>query len=109
MKNKKKFKILVSAIPLGSSFFRNYRKYFDKKKFLIDLKKTSQFLSENELIKIIKNYDGVICGDDEFTHKVFSKAKKLKVISKWGTGINSIDLDYAKKHNIKVCNTPFCV
>ena len=35
-----------------------------------------------------------------------SKAKKLKVISKWGTGINSIDLDSAKKHNIKVCNTP---
>ena len=105
MKNKKKYKILVSAIPLVP-VFRNYRKYFDKKKFLIDLKKTRQFLSENELIKIIKNYDGVICGDDEFTHKVFSKAKKLKVISKWGTGINSIDLDSAKKHNIKVCNTP---
>ena len=33
-------------------------------------------------------------------------AKKLKVISKWGTGINSIDLDYAKKNNINVCTTP---
>ena len=105
MNNKKKYKILVSAIPLVP-VFRNYRKYFDKKKFLIDLKKTSQFLSEKELIKIIKNYDGVICGDDEFSEKVLFKAQKLKVISKWGTGINSIDLNCAKKRKIKVLNTP---
>ena len=34
------------------------------------------------------------------------KAKKLRVISKWGTGIDSIDKNYAIKNNIKVFNTP---
>tara|TARA_B100001059_G_scaffold236695_1_gene289140 strand:- start:2138 stop:3082 length:945 start_codon:yes stop_codon:yes gene_type:complete len=105
MIKKKKYKILISAIPLVP-IFQKFREYFDHKKFSIDLKKTDQFLNENELIKIIKDYDGVICGDDEFSEKVLFKAQKLKVISKWGTGINSIDLNCAKKRKIKVCNTP---
>ena len=102
---KKKYKILISAIPLVP-IFKKFKKYFDHTKFSIDLKKTDPFLNENELIKIIKDYDGVICGDDEFSEKVLLKAKKLKVISKWGTGINSIDFNFAKKRKIKVCNTP---
>ena len=44
--------------------------------------------------------------DDEITRKVLDKAKKLKVISKWGTGLDSIDLNYAKKKRIKVFNSP---
>lgn len=102
---KKKYKILISAIPLVPIFNR-YKKYFDTRKYLIDLKKTDQFLDENQLIRIIKKYDGVICGDDEFTKKVLMEATNLKVISKWGTGINSIDLDYAKRKKIRVFNTP---
>ena len=46
----------------------------------------------------------MICGDDEFNLDVFSKAKKLKVISKWGTGIDSIDSISAKEKGIKVYN-----
>ena len=45
-------------------------------------------------------------GDDEITKKVIDNAKNLKVISKWGTGIDSIDHVYAKKKGIKVFNTP---
>ena len=55
---------------------------------------------------IIHKYDGVICSDDEFTDKVLNNAKKLKVISKWGTGIDSIDSNFAKKKGIKIFNSP---
>ena len=65
-----------------------------------------QYLSEKILINKITKYDGIICGDDEITRKVLDKAKKLKVISKWGTGLDSIDLNYAKKKRIKVFNSP---
>lgn len=102
---KTKYKILISAIPLVP-IFNKYKKYFDKKKYLIDLKKADQYLNEAQLLKIIKKYDGVICGDDEFNKKVLYKATNLKIISKWGTGINSIDLNYAKRKKIKVLNTP---
>ena len=61
MKNKKKYKILVSAIPLVP-VFRNYRKYFDKKKFYEELIVKSKTLTiELEELKhkilLVKNND----------------------------------------------------
>ena len=100
-----KYKILISAIPLVP-IFKKYKKFFDTKKYSIDLKKTDQYLNETQLLKIIDKYHGVICGDDEFSKRVLMKASNLKVISKWGTGINSIDLNFAKTKKIKVLNTP---
>lgn len=62
-------------------------------------------LEENQLVDIIHQYDGIICGDDRITPKVIDRAKKLKTIVKWGTGIDSIDKPYAEKKGIKVRNT----
>jgi len=47
----------------------------------------------------------VICGDDQFTKAVLSEAPRLRVISKWGTGIDSIDVDAAARLGIRICNT----
>ena len=63
-------------------------------------------LSEAELLSVIETIDGVICGDDAFTETVLRAASRLKVISKWGTGIDSIDRSAAAKLGIQVCNTP---
>ena len=63
-------------------------------------------LSEEELLPLIADVDGVICGDDRFTERVLRSATRLKVISKWGTGIDSIDLAAAEQMGIRVCNTP---
>ena len=63
-------------------------------------------LSEDELLSVIGTIDGAICGDDVFTERVLRAAPRLKVISKWGTGIDSIDAVTAAKLNIQVCNTP---
>ena len=61
---------------------------------------------EADLLPIISDFDGVICGDDRFTEKVLDAAQKLKVISKWGTGIDSIDSDAATLRGVRVCRTP---
>ncbi len=65
-------------------------------------------IKEEVLLPIIGNYDGIICGDDEITRKVVSNGKKgkLKVISKYGIGLDKIDLKSADEFGIKVCNTP---
>ena len=57
---------------------------------------------------IIHKYDGVICGDDEYTREVIKAGKEgnLKVLSKYGVGLDRIDLDAAKEFNIKVTNVP---
>tara|TARA_B110000503_G_C7170223_1_gene423889 strand:- start:5123 stop:6055 length:933 start_codon:yes stop_codon:yes gene_type:complete len=92
------------------SFFSNhiniFKKQFENKNISYKVLLDRQAISEKKLLKIIAPYHGIICGDDEITSKVIDRAKNLKVISKWGTGIDSIDSEYAKKRGIKVCNVP---
>lgn len=65
-------------------------------------------LEERQLLKVIDNYDALICGDDEITAKVLEKgaSNKLKVISKYGSGLDKIDLIAAKKLGVKIANCP---
>ena len=63
-------------------------------------------LEEKDLLPIIGKYDGILCGDDRITDKVIDAAINLKAIVKWGTGIDSIDKDYAESKGIKVFRTP---
>jgi D-3-phosphoglycerate dehydrogenase len=64
-------------------------------------------LEEDELMDHAGKIDGVICGDDRFTHDVISACSpRLKVISKWGTGIDSIDQAACAEFGVKLGNTP---
>jgi D-3-phosphoglycerate dehydrogenase len=65
-------------------------------------------VKESVLLPIISNYDGIICGDDQITANVIKKGSngKLKVISKYGIGLDKIDLEAGKKYNIPVYKTP---
>ena len=65
-------------------------------------------LTEKILLPIIDQYDDVICGDDDYTEAVIKKGKqgKLKAISKYGGGLDKIDLKAAKKLGITVTNCP---
>lgn len=69
---------------------------------------TVQTLSEDELIKIIPEYDGWIIGDDPATRNVFEagKAGKLKAAVKWGIGIDNVDMAAAKELGLPISNTP---
>lgn len=100
-----KWNVLVSCPHLQSTVDKYYS-LFDEHNIEIDLPIVEQNLSEGKLLSIISKYDGVIAGDDKFTKEVLEKAENLKVISKWGIGIDGIDLDAAKKLGIKVYNTP---
>jgi D-3-phosphoglycerate dehydrogenase len=64
-------------------------------------------LSEEQLLTVAGQYDGTICGDDRYTARVLEAcAPRLKVISKWGSGVDSIDHDAAARLGIQVCRTP---
>ncbi len=65
-------------------------------------------LKEEELLEVIDTIDIVICGDDEYTREVIKKGSEaqLKGISKYGVGLDAVDLDAAKEFNIPVKNCP---
>ena len=100
-----RWKVLVSA-PYMQPVPEKYRKILEENSVELLVPHVDERLSEEELLEIIEDVDGVISGDDHFTKLVFESAKKLKVISKWGTGIDSIDKEAATAVGVAVRNTP---
>ena len=80
------------------------QKIFEKQKILVDVKTG---LSEEEIIKIIPEYDGmVVRSATKVTKNIILAAKKLKVIARAGAGVDNIDVPAAKENNMLVMNTP---
>ena len=99
------WRVLISA-PKFLSAIEDFRSRLEAADVEIVIAPVRERLSESELLEIVETIDGAICGDDQFTEKVMRAAPRLKVISKWGTGIDSIDTSAAAKLGIRVCNTP---
>jgi D-3-phosphoglycerate dehydrogenase len=97
--------VLVSAPYLLPAIHR-FQPIFEENDIEVVIPQVNERLDEDELLKYINDIDGAICGDDRFTAKVLQAAPKLAVISKWGTGIDSIDQKACRDAKIKVCNTP---
>lgn len=98
-------KVLITTVPFG-----------DKNRLPLDLLKKSKIeyiinplnkkLDEEELIKMIGDFDAIIAGTEKISEKVLNKANKLKHISRVGIGLDSVDLLAAEKKGIKVSYTP---
>lgn len=99
------WRVLISA-PKFLSVIEEFRPRLEAAGVEIVMVAVRERLSEAELLAVVETIDGAICGDDQFTETVLHAAPRLKVISKWGTGIDSIDTRAAAKLGIRVCNTP---
>jgi D-3-phosphoglycerate dehydrogenase len=100
-----KWKVLVSA-PYMQPVLDRFADLFRQNRIEVVVPPVDERLEEADLLPYMSDIDGAICGDDRFTEKVLEDAPKLKVISKWGTGIDSIDQQACKRLGIQVCNTP---
>lgn len=65
-----------------------------------------QELRGQELVSAMEGIVGVVSGDDQFSSEVMAQLPELKAISKWGIGLDAIDLDDAAERGIAVTNTP---
>lgn len=65
-------------------------------------------LKKDEIIDLVDHYDGILCGDDEYDKEVLQKGVKgrLKVLSKYGVGLDKIDLNVAQELGVRVTNCP---
>jgi D-3-phosphoglycerate dehydrogenase len=63
-------------------------------------------ITEDQLIDILADFDVIIAGTEPITEKVMERANNLKLISRVGIGLDSVDLLAAQKRGIKVSYTP---
>ncbi|EAH4585624.1 TPA: phosphoglycerate dehydrogenase [Campylobacter jejuni] len=97
MENKK---IAVTAVAFSKNQYlrEKLNSHFKYVQFNDSLKR----LSQDELKCFLKDVDGAIVGLDEIGEDVLKEVKNLKVISKYGVGLNNIDFNSAEKYQVKV-------
>ncbi len=65
-----------------------------------------QHLEGDALVNAMQGCVGVGAGDDKFTAEVQDQLTELKVISKWGIGVDGSDRAHAERRGTVVTNTP---
>ena len=98
-------KILVTATNY-SKYCQAGKKMLEEKNYEIIENPHGRPYTYNELKDIVCDIDGVIAGVDTWDESIFKEAGKLKVIARFGVGVDNIDLKATEKHGIVVCNAP---
>ncbi len=98
-------KVLISTVPFG---YKNPLplELLKNAKIEFQINPFNKKMSEDQLSEIIGDFDAIIAGTEPITEKVLSCAKNLKLISRVGIGLDSVNLKAAKKRGIKVSYTP---
>jgi D-3-phosphoglycerate dehydrogenase len=98
--------VLLSA-PYMIPFLDRFIPVLEHYGFKVIVPDVHERLSEEEILAYAGQFDATICGDDRYSERVMKSClPKLKVISKWGTGIDSINREAAVQLGIQVKNTP---
>lgn len=98
-------KILITPRSFASSSDKAI-KMLTARGYEIQRNNTDQPYKKEEMLNLIKDIDGIIIGIDELSTEIIERADKLKVISKYGIGLDNIDINMATNKNIIVTNTP---
>lgn len=100
-----KHQVLFTA-PYMIPFTDRFKPVFDKYDIELIVPEVQERMEEADLLKYAGQFDGTICGDDRYTLRVIEACSpRLKIISKWGTGIDSIDAEACSRYSIKIGRT----
>jgi len=87
-------------------FIDRFRPVFDHFQCEVIIPVVNERLEEEQILAYAGQFDGAICGDDRFTARVLQACSpRLKVIAKWGTGVDSIDHAACAQLGIQLRNT----
>ena len=98
-------KVLVSTSSFAT-FDSSPIKKMEAKGLQVVLNPYKRTLTVAESIELLQGVSGLIAGTEKLNKEVLESAKELKVISRCGTGMESVDLNTAKTLGIRVVNTP---
>lgn len=98
--------VLLTA-PYMIPFVDRFRPVFDRYDIELIVPVVHERMEEADLLQYAGRFDGAICGDDRYTARAIEAcAPRLKVISKWGTGVDSIDAAACARYGVRLCRTP---
>ena len=99
-------KTILLTAPYMIPFVDRFRPVFEKYNLELIVPSVQERMEEADLLHYAGQFDGAICGDDRYTLRVIEACSpRLKVISKWGTGIDSIDAEACSRYSIKIGRT----
>ena len=97
--------VLLTA-PYMIPYLDRFKSVFEKYEIRLIVPEVLERMEEADLLKYAGQFDGAVCGDDRYTARVLEAcAPRLRIISKWGTGIDSIDSAAASRLGVKVTRT----
>ncbi len=98
-------KILITPRSFAS-FSDKPLKMFTERGYEIKRNNIGRPYKKEEMLKLVRDVDGIIIGIDELSAEIIEKANALKVISKYGIGLDNVDINMATNKKIIVTNTP---
>ncbi|MBI5953611.1 MAG: phosphoglycerate dehydrogenase [Chloroflexi bacterium] len=97
--------VLMTA-PYMIPFVDRFKPVFDKYGIDLIVPNVQERMEEEDLLKFAGQFDGTICGDDRYTPRVIEACvPRLKVISKWGTGVDSISAEACSQFGVRLGRT----
>jgi D-3-phosphoglycerate dehydrogenase / 2-oxoglutarate reductase len=100
---REKKKILVTATNY-STYCAAAKKMLEDSGFEVMENRKGRPLTYDELKDMVREVSGAVVGVDTWNEEVFKCAPKLKVLSRFGVGVDNIDLNAAKEYGIAVTN-----
>jgi D-3-phosphoglycerate dehydrogenase / 2-oxoglutarate reductase len=98
-------KVLITTVPFGD---KNRLPLEQLESAGIDyvINPLKRRLKEEELADMAQDFDVLIAGTEPITERVMSQARKLRLISRVGIGLDNVDLLAAEQRGIQVAYTP---
>lgn len=98
-------KVLFTA-PYMIPFVERFRPVFTHYGIELIEPEVEERMEEEDILKYAGQFDGTICGDDRYSPRVLNACSpRLKIISKWGTGIDSIHEETCAELGITIGRT----
>jgi D-3-phosphoglycerate dehydrogenase len=100
------FRILITTVPFGKIDPKSLELLENIKNIKYIINPIGRKLKEEELKDLVSDVDIIIAGTESITRRVMESGKKLKLISRVGIGLDSVDLNAARELGIQVSYTP---
>jgi D-3-phosphoglycerate dehydrogenase len=101
----KKYRVLVTPTTFGL-YDKRLRQELEAAVGEVIYNERGRPLASSELQELLPGCDGFIAGLDRVDSTALESADRLKVIARYGVGVDNVDLETAARKKITVTNTP---